>query len=114
MSSLYWEVSRKSRTHLQPSEIRATRPNEGRFIGQVHDLLDFHQRTIGMWLIDFDQCTDFPEDVQGLKQLEGSFYFNDPYYPRPASTDLRDKVLRETFKTAYLRVSAGLTASEMP
>ncbi|KAK5452141.1 hypothetical protein LTS15_007205 [Exophiala xenobiotica] len=76
--------------------------------------LDFHQRSIGVWLIDFDQCKTFSHDKDGVKQLERGFFFNDPYYPRPHSKHEMDVALWATFRDQYLATSAGLTESEMP
>ncbi|EXJ90097.1 hypothetical protein A1O3_03166 [Capronia epimyces CBS 606.96] len=76
--------------------------------------LDFKHRSLGIWLLDFDQCQRFEEGPQGVKQLERAFYFNDPYYPRPASKDPKDRVLWTTFKDSYLEASAEFTDSKMP
>lgn len=76
--------------------------------------VDFRHRSIGIWLLDFDQCKDFPENLDGVKQLERSFYFNDPYFPRPISGHPKDVALWNTFKESYLVTSAALTTSDMP
>ncbi|KIW27187.1 uncharacterized protein PV07_06949 [Cladophialophora immunda] len=73
-----------------------------------------HQRSMGIWLLDFDQCQPFPDSPAGVKQLQRAFYFNDPYYPRPVSKHPNDMALWETFKATYLQASASLTKSEMP
>ncbi|EXJ72175.1 uncharacterized protein A1O5_04679 [Cladophialophora psammophila CBS 110553] len=75
---------------------------------------EVHQRSMGVWLLDFDQCQTFPESAAGVKQLEKAFYFNHPYYPRPVSKHPNDMALWETFKAAYLQASACLTQTEMP
>ncbi|OAP61061.1 hypothetical protein AYL99_03262 [Fonsecaea erecta] len=75
---------------------------------------DLHQRSIGIWLLDFDQCRAFPESPVGVKQLQRAFYLNNPYYPRPISSHPNDMALWETFKATYLQASACLTQSEMP
>ncbi|KAK5053752.1 hypothetical protein LTR84_001713 [Exophiala bonariae] len=76
--------------------------------------LHLKRGSMGIWLLDFDQCSDFPEDEQGVKQLKQAFYFNDPYYPRPCSTHPKDIVLWNTFKESYLATSACFTTSDMP
>ena len=76
--------------------------------------LDTSQRSIGIWLLDFDQCQTFSESDIGVTQLQRAFYFNDPYYPRPISRDPRDMALWKVFRGAYLGASTCLTASDMP
>jgi len=75
---------------------------------------DFGRRSIGIWLLDFDQCKPFPEHMDGVKQLERGFYFNVPYYPRPISEHPKDVALWNTFKESYLVTSAAFTTSDMP
>ncbi|KAK4947620.1 hypothetical protein LTR10_013566 [Elasticomyces elasticus] len=67
-----------------------------------------------MWLLDFDQCKRFTDDNAGVKQLMQSFYFNDPYYPRPQANDINDVALWATFRDNYLQASGLLTDSLMP
>lgn len=93
------------------AELKSTNPDDAKFLGQD---LDFHHRSIGIWLLDFNQCKEFPETADGLKQLERSFYFNDPYYPRPISKHPNDVALWSTFKASYLEASAAITDSDMP
>jgi hypothetical protein len=75
---------------------------------------DFHHRTIGVWLLDFNQCQTFNKDENGLKQLVDAFYWNDPYCPRPTSTNSKDKLLWKAFSVRYLEVSAEFVDHEMP
>lgn len=74
----------------------------------------FHHRSVGMYLLDFDQCQNFPEDHRAVDQLMKGFYHNDPYYPRPCSTDESDRSLWRIFRRNYLEVSANLTDSRLP
>ncbi|KIY00432.1 uncharacterized protein Z520_04117 [Fonsecaea multimorphosa CBS 102226] len=83
-------------------------------IGKLMSPIDFHHRSIGIWVLDFDQCKDFSADMDGVKQLERGFYFNDPYYPRPVSEHPNDVALWKTFKECYLATSAAFTTSDMP
>lgn len=83
-------------------------------MGKLASEVDFIHRSIGIWLLDFDQCKGFPEDTNGVKQLERAFYFNDPYYPRPISEHPKDVALWNAFKETYLATSAAITSSEMP
>lgn len=75
---------------------------------------DFQHRTISVWLLDFNQCQSFNKDKNGLKQLVDAFYWNDPYYPRPTSTNSKDKDLWKAFAKHYLAVSAEFNGSSMP
>ncbi|KIX98171.1 uncharacterized protein Z520_06251 [Fonsecaea multimorphosa CBS 102226] len=76
---------------------------------------ELSSQSMGVWLLDFDQCRTFPESPEGVKQLQRAFYLNDPYYPRPVSKHPNDVALWETFKAAYLQASAFLKPqSRMP
>lgn len=80
---------------------RTTRSDMERLASEV----DFRHRLIGIWLLDFDQCKMFPEGVDGVRQLERGFYFNDPYYPRPISQHPQDVALWMSSRILiYLRV----------
>lgn len=77
--------------------------------------LDFRKRTNHLWLLDFNECKSLA-DCAGdwIDLLVKAFYFNDPYYPRPISTDPRDQDLWQAFRTTYIDVSSKITASESP
>lgn len=75
---------------------------------------DFLHRTISIWLLDFGMCQKFAMDDTGLKKLVDGFYWNDPYYPRPGSTNSRDKELWTIFSRHYLEVSAEFVKHTMP
>lgn len=75
---------------------------------------NLERRSIGIWLLDFNQCSTFSDDAAGLKKIVDSFWWNDPYYPRPNSTNLEDKELWEIFAEAYLALSSKLTESPTP
>lgn len=76
--------------------------------------LDVRQRSVGVWLLDFNQCQKFPQTDAGIQQLERAFRWNDPYFPRPGSDHPKDVALWEVFKTSYLDASRRLTDSDMP
>ncbi|KAL9105899.1 MAG: hypothetical protein Q9227_009010 [Pyrenula ochraceoflavens] len=92
-----------------------------------------------MYLLDFNQCTPLnlprssnPQQTSSypstppastettILQLQRSFFFNDPYYPRPYTTSRfapdKDKELWNTFKSAYLETSNLITraGTELP
>ncbi|KAL8925134.1 MAG: hypothetical protein Q9208_003639 [Pyrenodesmia sp. 3 TL-2023] len=83
-------------------------------VGSVTKDLDLHRRSVGIWLLDFDQCQDFKEDLAGMELLKKGFWQNDPYYPRPVSTNENDVVLWTVFKEEYLAASSLITDSGMP
>lgn len=76
--------------------------------------VDFQRRSVGIWLLDFNQCNHFEDNSEGLKMLISSFWFNDPYYPRPVSANKSDKALWKIFAKRYLEVSAEITTSQTP
>lgn len=71
-------------------------------------------QTVSIWLLDFNQCRKFSHDQAGLKQLVDALWWNDPYYPRPSSSNAQDKVWWNTFLSKYLDASALLTDGEIP
>lgn len=76
--------------------------------------MDFNHRSVHLWLLDFDQCQEFPHTPAGLEQLKKGFWQNDPYYPRPVSTHEKDVTLWAIFKKEYLTASAEFTDKGMP
>lgn len=75
---------------------------------------DYTRRSVSIWLLDFNQCRGFGHDDAGLKMLVDGFWWNDPYYPRPNASNVKDRALWTVFAKEYLEVSARLTSSEMP
>ncbi|TQN72968.1 hypothetical protein CSHISOI_02475, partial [Colletotrichum shisoi] len=76
--------------------------------------IDFIRRTMEMWLIDFNQCTEIRDDKAGIDKLVKAFIFNDPYYPRPNQGTSRDRELWGVFRKDYLNTSHKLTQSPSP
>ncbi|THV87308.1 hypothetical protein D6D27_07468 [Aureobasidium pullulans] len=66
---------------------------------------DYEHRSISVWLIDFNQCRGFEKNKDGLKQLVDGFFWNDPYYPRPGTSNKKDEKLWDIFADAYLEAS---------
>ncbi|KAH7322918.1 zinc finger protein-domain-containing protein [Stachybotrys elegans] len=79
-----------------------------------HCQYDFGQRSTSIWIIDFNQCTEFQDDDTGLKQLVDAFFWNDPYYPRPNTGNHKDTDLWEIFSKQYLDISGKFTQSATP
>ncbi|KAK7210351.1 hypothetical protein V2G26_017529 [Clonostachys chloroleuca] len=75
---------------------------------------DLGRRSISLWVIDFNQCSTFEDNEAGLKKIVDAFFWNDPYYPRPNSTNDRDQNLWATFSQRYLEVSRTFTDSATP
>ena len=70
---------------------------------------------ISTWLLDFNMCKEFNvQDPRTLELLTKAFWFNDPYYPRPVSTDEADVRLWKVFAARYLATSSRLTDSQIP
>ena len=76
--------------------------------GVVGSDRDFTKRSVHMWLLDFNMCKSFKKDKAGLELLTRGFWFNDPYYPRPVSTDPRDVKLWKVFRDRYIKTSAAM------
>ena len=101
----------KLRTPASAAEMKSSSLNDMKFLGQD---LDFNHRSVGIWLLDFNQCREYTEDDAGLKQLVNGFYWNDPYYPRPVNMTAGDKKLWESFKQVYVQTSITLTKGKGP
>ena len=86
----------------------------------------FHKRTTGMWLLDFDRCSEITvrhikdtrsrycdenaavsaaQRTTGIRMAVTAFLTSDPYYPKPNSSDPNEQRLWQAFRNAYL--SAG-------
>ncbi|KDN67615.1 hypothetical protein CSUB01_04146 [Colletotrichum sublineola] len=75
---------------------------------------EFNNRSMEMWLIDFNQCSPIKEDQAGIDKLVKAFIFNDPYFPRPNQSHSRDQELWGIFREAYLNVSHKFTERAGP
>jgi hypothetical protein len=69
---------------------------------------DFEHRTISLWLLDFNECKQFEHNREGMTRLVRGFWFNDPYFPRPIPTNIKDEELWYAFSSHYLEVSQEL------
>ncbi|KAG9513371.1 4HBT like protein, partial [Aureobasidium melanogenum] len=61
------------------------------FGDSIQNSTDRDGHTVSIWLLDFNQCRRFSHDQAGLKQLVDAFWWNDPYYPRPSSSNPQDR-----------------------
>ena len=70
-----------------------------------------------MWLLDFNQCQTIPMNEIGVDQAVKRFLDNDPYYPRP-STESVDERLWLHFQQRYIAASRqilnGSRHSDLP
>jgi hypothetical protein len=57
-----------------------------------------------LWMLDFDCSRPIEADESGLESIARAFWRNDPYYPQPDSTCLRDRELWDVFAAEYKRV----------
>ena len=70
--------------------------------------IDFHQRTIRLWVLDFNLCNCWEEKAGWenpemlIDHLVFAFFENDPYYPLPLAEQDVDRELWSTFRNAYL------------
>ncbi|MCJ1245080.1 hypothetical protein MMC30_002281 [Trapelia coarctata] len=87
---------------------------------------DVHTKAVSMWLLDFNRCQririhggkwDLPSDEderhKGLEMAFDSFFRNDPYYPRPLSSNVHEKMLWQTFCDAYVSTGKTILDGEM-
>ncbi|KAL8787811.1 MAG: hypothetical protein Q9213_001998 [Squamulea squamosa] len=68
---------------------------------------NFKQRTLHVWALDFNQCTDITMDHKGVAKAVNAFYINDQYFPRPP-IDEKERANRaawQAFMDRYLRFS---------
>ncbi|KAJ3529531.1 hypothetical protein NM208_g9715 [Fusarium decemcellulare] len=67
-----------------------------------------------MWIIDFDCCNQLPMDGEGVEIAARCFWRNDPFYPRPGSSNTRDEQLWNIFRDHFIQVSEAILQDELP
>ncbi|PTB70075.1 hypothetical protein BBK36DRAFT_1189473 [Trichoderma citrinoviride] len=65
-----------------------------------------------VWILDFDLCRDMSLDEEGVDQANRAFWGNDPYFPRPGSSNLADQRLWTMFQDRYIESSAAALHGE--
>lgn len=65
-----------------------------------------------MWIIDFDCCSPLSMDEEGVEIAARCFWRNDPFYPRPGSSNAADEMLWDVFRRHFLRVSGRMLKDE--
>ena len=81
--------------------------------------VELNGRSLHIFCLDFNLCKHFKiDDIDvgsTIKLLANGFWFNDPYYPRPASQHSADKKLWGIFRARYLSTSESLNGgSKLP
>lgn len=80
--------------------------------GSNVSVLDFN-RSVHLWLLDFDQCGEMTRDDAGVDSAVNAFWENDPYYPRPVPPTNQDHSLWEVFRAGYLKHSSSILGPEV-
>ena len=67
--------------------------------------INFKQRAVHLWMLDFNQCDQVAMDNNGVNKAVAAFWQNDPYFPRPQPIGNHNGPLWQVFKQAYLEQS---------
>ncbi|KKP00249.1 hypothetical protein THAR02_07662 [Trichoderma harzianum] len=59
-----------------------------------------------LWMLDFDLCRDLTLDDKGIEQACKAFWRNDPFYPRPGSSNAENQRLWTIFEERFMVSSA--------
>ncbi|KAL6832012.1 zinc finger domain-containing protein [Trichoderma camerunense] len=65
-----------------------------------------------LWILDFDLCRDLTLDEKGIEQATKAFWRNDPFYPRPGSSNTENQRLWKIFEERFMLSSAEALGSE--
>lgn len=65
-----------------------------------------------LWILDFDLCRDLTLDEKGIEQATKAFWRNDPFYPRPGSSNTENQRLWTIFEERFMVSSAEVLRSE--
>ncbi|QYS99637.1 DUF3669 domain-containing protein [Trichoderma simmonsii] len=65
-----------------------------------------------LWILDFDLCRDLTLDEKGIEQATKAFWRNDPFYPRPSSSNAENQRLWTIFEERFMVSSAEVLRSE--
>ncbi|KAF0324304.1 hypothetical protein GQ607_008478 [Colletotrichum asianum] len=86
--------------------VHTQRVTTWRKAGTVDGIAGLEQRSVCVWLLDFNQCSRIKADAQGVQMAADAYWDNDPYYPRPTKHGDNDstegKIWRAQFKRVYL------------
>jgi len=72
----------------------------------------FTKRSVGIWILDFNNCKQIRRDAGGVELLVRSFWHNDPYTPRPSADNPVDMELWKHFRERYLDTSREFLPKE--
>ncbi len=85
---------------------------------------NFHRSIVSMYLLDFNRCKKihFRKTIEhqsaatlqneALQMMVDAFFRNDPYYPRPLSSNQHEQSLWSVFETTYLNVAATVLSGD--
>lgn len=98
-----------SALNMTPSEVTTMEPHT-----DIESLLtiNFMRRTTRLWVLDFNLCHAWNEDVAThnpdslISHLVEAFYENDPYYPLPLMEDHLEQKLWDMFSKSYIAKSS--------
>ncbi|UKZ59264.1 uncharacterized protein TrAtP1_000583 [Trichoderma atroviride] len=68
---------------------------------------------LAIWILDFDCCNDMTLDDGGIENACRCFWRNDPFYPRPGSSNVFDQKLWEDFRDRFLATSERILKDEV-
>ncbi|EHK47886.1 hypothetical protein TRIATDRAFT_192157 [Trichoderma atroviride IMI 206040] len=68
---------------------------------------------LAIWILDFDCCNDMTLDESGIENACRCFWRNDPFYPRPGSSNASDQKLWEDFRDRFLATSERILKDEV-
>ncbi len=55
-------------------------------------------------MLDFNQCRDIQPTDKGIETAVQAFFINDPYFPRPLTSNPGGQKLWKKFKEEYLQI----------
>lgn len=92
--------------------IELIRQGHSTLVERSDSVLNFTQRTVNLWMVDFDKVNPLTWTKDGIKEAAISVEENDPYYPKPGTTTESDIALWTTFCDAYLHASRKIMQAD--
>ncbi|KAH9871632.1 hypothetical protein J1614_005887 [Plenodomus biglobosus] len=87
---------------LSVKYVSGMKPNTSTWTAHLDN---FKKRTTHIWMLDFNRCAEFQPSQSGLQQLVQAFFRNDPYFPKPLATLVKDQQLWSCFRKSYEQAS---------
>ncbi|GME46621.1 exodeoxyribonuclease iii xth [Neofusicoccum parvum] len=98
---------------LSSEELQKMDPNTSTAL-RVKRKINFSRRSLHLWVLDFNQCSEITMDNDGIKKAVNAYRVNDPYFPKPSREYERDIDLWNAFAIRYLKVSDRILRHENP